>query len=173
MRRMVILGEQPPEVVALIEKRRRLGQDKFDEVWAGDYHIVPCPPGLHGRVHALLQLVLGPIADALGLYPTGRFNLGRADDYRCPDGGVHREIPEALYFETAAIVIEVLAPEDETLEKFDFYAAHGVEELCLADPWARTLQWFARTDDGYVAVDHSDLLDVSLGEVAARIEWPA
>ena len=31
-----------------------------------------------------------------------------------------------------------MSPDDETYEKFGFYAAHGVDELVVADPATRT-----------------------------------
>jgi hypothetical protein len=37
--RTVVLGPRRPELEALLERRRALGQDLFDEVWAGDYHM--------------------------------------------------------------------------------------------------------------------------------------
>ncbi len=39
--RTVVLGPRPPELQALVERRRALGQDLHDEVWHGDYHVAP------------------------------------------------------------------------------------------------------------------------------------
>ena len=48
--RTVVLGERPPELDALIARRRSLGLDTFDEVWEGDYHMNPTPPGPHSWI---------------------------------------------------------------------------------------------------------------------------
>ncbi|MBO0835758.1 MAG: hypothetical protein J2P28_09590 [Actinobacteria bacterium] len=40
----VVLDPVPAEVEELIERRRALGLDLFDEVWAGTYHMAPAPP---------------------------------------------------------------------------------------------------------------------------------
>ncbi|MGH8929470.1 MAG: hypothetical protein ACRDZO_02230 [Egibacteraceae bacterium] len=44
--RTVIAGKRPPEIESWLERRRALGQDLFDEVWEGDYHVGPAPHGL-------------------------------------------------------------------------------------------------------------------------------
>jgi hypothetical protein len=33
----VVLGDRPPELEALVKRRRKLGLDTHDEVWEGDY----------------------------------------------------------------------------------------------------------------------------------------
>jgi hypothetical protein len=55
--RTVVLGPRPPELEAVLERRRALGQDLYDEVWAGEYHMAPAPshrhaPGRRGRGRA-------------------------------------------------------------------------------------------------------------------------
>ena len=39
-----------------------------------------------------------------------------------------------VYFPTAALVVEIVSPGDETYEKVPFYAAHGVEEVLVVEP---------------------------------------
>jgi hypothetical protein len=48
--RTVVLGERPRVLDEFIARRRALGQDVFDEVWDGEYHVVPGPSAEHGRV---------------------------------------------------------------------------------------------------------------------------
>lgn len=92
----VILGPAPPEVAELIERRRAVGQDLYDEVWEGEYHMAPGPHPAHGAVQfALAALVDGP-ARARGLTPTGPFNVGDPTDFRVPDLGFHRAPPTTL-----------------------------------------------------------------------------
>ncbi len=167
----VVLGSRPPEVEALIEKRRRLGQDSFDEIWQGDYHVVPAPHGRHGRLDAQLLRVLGPLGDAAGLTATTIFNLGEPDDFRIPDHGFHRDTPDEVYLATAAVIVEIRSPDDETYEKFDFYARHGVDEIVVLEPDEERLDWFALIDGLYVGVVRSELLGVEVAEISAQIDW--
>jgi Uma2 family endonuclease len=168
----VVLGEQPPEIAAFLARRRALGQDRFDEVWEGDYHVVPGPHPWHGYVDRTLSEVLRPSASAAGLVGTSQFNLGEQDDYRVPDGGYHRGVPSEMFVPTAAIVVEILSPGDETWEKFDFYARHGVEEICVADPRRGVIRWFRLSGGAYQEVDSSALLGIGVADLTASIDWP-
>ena len=118
----VVVGEPPVEITAFLTRRRALGQDGFDEVWEGDYHVVPAPHPWHGYVESELAALLRAAAQAAGLSVTGQFNLGEQNDYRVPDGGYHRGVPSEVFVPTTAIVVEIVSPHDETWLKFDFYA---------------------------------------------------
>jgi Uma2 family endonuclease len=168
----VVLGEQPPEIVAFLARRRALDQDRSDEVWEGDYHVVPAPHPWHAYIDRRLDRVLAPRADAAGLVATSQFNLGEQDDYRVPDGGYHRGVPSEVFVPTAAIVVEILSPGDETWAKFDFYARHGVEEICVADPRRGVVQWFRLSGGAYQEVDSSPLLGIGVADLTASIDWP-
>ena len=168
----VILGEQPPEIAAFIARRHALDQDRSDEVWEGDYHVVPAPHPWHSYVHATLAALLQPMARAAGLVGTTQFNLGASDDFRVPDSGYHRGVPNLVFVPTAAIVVEVLSPHDETWEKFGFFARHGVEEICVGDPPARQIRWFVLTGDAYEETGASPLLGISAADLAGQIDWP-
>jgi hypothetical protein len=50
----LVRDPQPAEFEALLDRRRRLGQDLFDEVWEGVLHINPAPSGRHARIEAQL-----------------------------------------------------------------------------------------------------------------------
>ncbi len=163
------------EVEALIERRRALGQDRFDEVWEGEYHMSPGPSGPHAFVDGEMVGLLRPLARAAGLHVSTGFNLGAGpDDFRVPDGGCHRERPGGIWAPTAAIVWEILSPGDETYAKFDFYAAHGVEEIIVADPGTRTVRCFrlAAPPGNYTESETSDLLGIGAAHLAAEIDWP-
>lgn len=54
----LVLGERPPELEQLLAGRRTLGQDLFDEVWEGSYHVAPAPSFSHGRVEAELAAAI-------------------------------------------------------------------------------------------------------------------
>lgn len=170
--RTVVVGERPRELQELIERRRALGQDLFDEVWNGDYHMSPGPAAPHGRVEDEVAAVLRPRARQAGLVGTGPFNLGQQGDYRVPDRGFHRVAPTGIDVATAAIVVEVLSCGDETFDKFDFYAEHGVDEIIVADPQRRVVRIWPLRDGGYVETGRSDLLDVRAEDLDVEIDWP-
>ncbi len=170
--RTVIAGPRPAEVEALIERRKKLGQDRFDEIWKGDYHMNPSRYPFHGRIDVEVIRILGPWADRAGLLGLSNFNVGEADDFRVPDGGYLRSIPDNVWVPTAAIVVEILSPYDETLDKLPHYAAHGVEELLIVDPTTRAVRWFSLRDRGYNEVAASTLLGISATGLAGAIDWP-
>lgn len=172
---LLFRGERPPAIDDWLTERQRLGQDRYDEVWEGSYHVVPGPSMDHAGVDADLMTVLGQRARTAGFLPTTAFNLGGPQDYRVPDGGVHRERSSAVYVDTAAAVVEILSPGDETFAKFPFFAAHGVEEIVVADPATRTVRvWQLRVGDesAYEETGRSDLLDVTAQTLTDAIDWP-
>jgi hypothetical protein len=84
----LVRDPQPAEFEALLERRRRLGQDLFDELWEGVLHMNPAPSGRHARFEAQLLAMLDGPAGAARLTVVGRFNVGdNQHDYRVPDGG--------------------------------------------------------------------------------------
>jgi Uma2 family endonuclease len=169
----VILGDPPPEIEALIESRRRTGADRRDELWEGDYHMNPAPRKRHAMLVSHMVELLAPLARRHGLIATTDFNLGVSDDYRIPDLGLHRDASDAVYVPTAPLVVEVLSPDDETMEKLPFYAARGVEEVVIVDPDERRVTWLALADGAYQETDRSDLLVLDVAELTARIDWPS
>lgn len=89
-----------------------------------------------------------------------------------PDAGIHRHEPTTVYVPTAAMVIEVLSPADETWAKLGFYAARGVDELLVVDTLARTVTLLALADTGYLERPASALLDVTTAGLQAAVTWP-
>lgn len=169
----VILDPPPPEVEALIERRRSLGIDLYDEMWKGSHHVVPAPNAQHAYVGHRLAVLLEPFAQAAGLVGTDPFNLGEPDDYRVPDRGYHRGAPSGVWVTTAAIVVEVVSPGDETYEKFGFYARHDVEELIIADPAEHKVAiWRRASEERYELTPASTLLGVSADHLTAAVDWP-
>lgn len=168
-----MLGPQPAEVQALIQRRRALGIDMFDEVWEGSYHVAPAPNAAHAYLDNLLAVRLHPYAEASSLVGTGPFNLGDAQDYRVPDRGYHRSRPTGTWIPTAAVVVEIVSPDDETYAKFGFYARHGVDEILVGDPSLGEIgMWSRASDERYERVGASALLRVSAADLVAAISWP-
>ena len=172
--RTLILEPAPPQLSELLEQRRRSGLDRLDEVWEGVLHLVPAPSGAHADIAQQLAVQLDGPARAASLVPTmHQFNLGEsADDFRVPDGGLHRTRPVGVWHATAALVVEIVSPGDESWEKLPFYAAHGVDEVLIADPQQRSIDWLALTGGEYRPAGRSGLIELGAAALAARIDWP-
>lgn len=120
---------------------------------------------------ALNTLLHGP-AQARGLRAGGSFDLGEPADFRVPDLGWHRGSPQSLYFDTAALVVEVLSPGDESHREFDFYARHGVDEVWIVDPVERSVRMWVLQDGAYDERVTSVLLGLSVPDVVDGVDWP-
>jgi Uma2 family endonuclease len=135
--------------VSMLEERRRLGHDRFDEVWEGMLHMVPAPSPPHQSLERRLSAALEPIADRrslklltnVGVYDP---NVSGHKSYRVPDIVlVAREHISARGIEgQAELVVEILSPDDESRDKLPYYARVGVREVWLLDPRAHTLEVF-------------------------------
>jgi len=168
-----VIAAPSPELDAWIARRRAMRQDLHDEVWHGEYHMAPAANFWHSIVAGHLTVVLTGAASRCGLFVSTGFNLGRhKDDVRVPDLGVHRSLPNIVWVPTAAMVVEVVSPGDESWSTFDHYATHGVDEVLIADPEQRTLDLFVLTGGRYEPRDHSGVLDVAVAELHAAIGWP-
>jgi Uma2 family endonuclease len=169
----VILGEHP-EVQAMIEQRRALGQDGSDEVWEGVYYVVSHAHASHALLQTRLGRQLEDLTLARGFEVTGEFNLGEPNDFRVPDLGIHRDEPDVLYVPTAAMVVEILSPDGKTYKKFDFYSRHDVEEILVVDPADRSVQLWLYDSSlaSYRQNDNSAILGTSRTELESTIRWP-
>lgn len=170
--RTVVVGEPPAPLAEWLEQRRSRGLDLFDEVWQGDYHVAPAPHRRHGDVDDQLASLLRPLAREQGLWPSGPLNLGDPDDYRVPDRAYLRDRKTAAFEPTAAIVVEILSPADETYEKFDFYARRGIDELLVVDPERCLVEWYARRGGTLERSGQSALLGLGEDDLGRAIDWP-
>jgi Uma2 family endonuclease len=170
-KKTVILGEPPQVVLSLIAERQRLGLDRHDEIWEGDYHMVPAASFEHASSGGRLVRFLGDRADEVGLQTCLEFNLGEPRNFRVPDLGFHRGSPSGAWIPTAAVVVEIRSPDDESYEKFAFYFERGVEEMLIADLETRTVRWFVRGADAFVEATASAVLGVSTDDVAGVLGW--
>lgn len=166
----IVRGPRPPELEAWLERRRRLGLDRRDEVWEGRYVVAPDPHSNHGEVQLALGDLLRPAARRLGLQPTATFNLGRPDDFRVPDAGLVPR-PAGVWHATAVLVVEILSDDDETFAKLDFYTGHGVQELLVVDWRVRSVRCLA-LQDGQRDSAASAVLELTVEEIEAAIDWP-
>jgi Uma2 family endonuclease len=166
---------EPVELQELREYRERHDLDHWDEVWDGVLHMNPIPTGEHQYVLQQLAVLLDPLARRVDLVPLiNEFGLGRQgkSNFRVPDGGLHRALPRGVYQTTAALVIEVVSPGDETWNKLSFYVAHDVDELLIIDHKERQVQWFALQDGEYEPVQRSALIELGPAELAEQLVWP-
>jgi Uma2 family endonuclease len=171
--RTLVLDPASAGLDEVLERRRRAGADRRDEVWEGVYHMVPAPSGPHAEIEWQLAALLRPLAAAAGLTATGEFNLGESEhDFRVPDGGLHRDRPSGVWQHTAALVVEIVSPGDESWEKLPYYAARGVDEVLIVNPEERSVSWLALEQGEYRPVEHSALIALGAGELAEQLDWP-
>ena len=171
--RTLVLDSPAAGLDPLFESRRRSGLDRLDEIWEGVYHMVPAPSGPHATIESQLHMILGPLAQQTGLTMIGQSNLGESEhNFRVPDSALHRNPPTGVWNPTAAMVIEIVSPDDETWEKLPFYAAHHVDEVLIVDPQERTVNWLGLAGAEYRPIEHSGLVDLAAGDLAKQLDWP-
>lgn len=169
---VLVVGEHP-EIDDVLARRHALGQDRFDEVWQGVYHMAPFASIEHGRVVSDVLYALEPRARVHGLFSIDGFNLGLdKNDFRVPDAGWVRQPIRGVYAPNAIAVLEVLSPEDETFAKFDFYLDRGVREILVAHPTEQWIKCYANNGERYVGQTASQVFAVSMVELVAQIRWP-
>jgi Uma2 family endonuclease len=167
-----------------IDDRRRLGIDKHDECWAGDWHLVNPPKLWHEKLNTPLLVALYPRAMALGLEAhAGSVGLFGADnDWRVPDQIYFW--PEDAREEgvvSAEFVVEIRSPGDDSYKKMPFYATRGVDEFMIIHQ-DRQFELYRQNGEGHlVPVKPEDdgavpsrALGVRFSTVAGprlRIEW--
>ena len=143
-----------------IDERRRLGLDRKDEMWDGVLHMVPPASSAHNNFGFRLALAVRDAADGrglLGFVEPGVFDptIPGMTSYRVPDLGFAR--PEHVTSRgiegRAALVVEVLSPADESLDKLSFYRHVGVEELLYVDPGTKAFEVRRPKAGGWLVVD--------------------
>lgn len=163
-----------PGLAELIAERHRLGHDRYDEVWEGVYHVAALARFGHGYLQAQLVAKLTTLALPRGLFVGGPANIGLSEhDHRIPDLVVVRAPIDVVWVPTAAVVGEVVSPGDETYAKFDFYHAHHVDEILVADPAERAVTLYQRATGRYDRTDRSEVLGVEVSALAASLSWPS
>jgi Uma2 family endonuclease len=170
----LVLDPYAYELEALQERRRVSGLDRLDEVWEGVLHMVPAPTFEHAQIAQQLAEILGPLARGAGLTAAmHEVNLGDSkDNFRVPDGGLYRPGAGGAWQHTAALVVEIVSPCDETWQKLSHYAAHEVDEVLILDPEKRTIDWLGLTGSEYHPIERSGLIDLGREQLAERISWP-
>ncbi len=170
--RTTFVMDPPPIVEDWLAQRRALGQDRFDEVWEGEYHVAPAPTDAHADLQVQLVRILGPLADEAGLLVRGPSNIGGPQDFRVPDVAFFRGGAGVTWHDGAAIVVEVVSPGDESRRKLGHYFRLGVEELLIVDPRPHSVEWHSRGADAFAPADGSAILGISNAELSDALDWP-
>lgn len=127
----------------IMEARRKLGHDRWDEMWDGVLHMAPNPTGEHQELTAELWEYL----KNHWAKPTGnKAYIGRniaspggwPRNYRIPDVVLMRaeRMPadKNKFIEGApTVAIEITSPDDDSYLKLDFYLKLGVPETWIID----------------------------------------
>jgi Uma2 family endonuclease len=146
-----------------LARRRRIGLDRWDEMWEGVLHMPPAPNYEHQRVLDSLVIFLGPL-----LQDTGRGTLRSGinvfhearnmENYRIPDltfvARGHEQViaEDGIRGGPPDAVVEIRSPDDETYEKFPFFAALGVIEVIVIDRDSKIPEVFRLAGSRYLAV---------------------
>lgn len=152
--RAVLIDPDP----AWLEERRRRGIDGRDEVWDGVLHVPPQPTTTHQRFELELAMTLSPLATALGLQTLPEVAvfdpISGEKNYRVPDIVVASpgRVSERGIEGRCELVVEILSPNDESRDKFAFYAQHEVQEIWLVDPRTKVIEVYVLRGGTYFAV---------------------
>ena len=125
-----------------LSRRRRTGIDRYDEMWEGVLHMAPAPAYEHQRLVSAIDRSLGPLCErsGRGVLAPGINVFSDAittSDYRIPDltfvaaGRQHIMAADGIRGGGPDAVIEVRSPDDESYEKFPFFARLGVREVII------------------------------------------
>lgn len=136
----------------LIEKRKALGGDRYDEVWEGIYVINPSADNEHQDLVRAFTTAIATVWDRKNF---GRTQAGTNVSDHETDWQFNYRVPDVLCFanDSKAVdrgshwlggpefAVEITSPGDCTIEKLDFYARVGTKELLIIDrsPWKMTL----------------------------------
>ncbi|NQU24415.1 MAG: Uma2 family endonuclease [Candidatus Nealsonbacteria bacterium] len=151
-----VMPDVPPDI---LQRRKRTGADRWDEMWEGVLHILPTPNRVQQDMEAELETWLRlHWARPLGNKVYHQINLaspgGWPDNYRIPDLVLltpdRFEIDRNEYFEgPPTVVVEIRSPGDESHEKMPFYAKLGVPEVWIIDRDTKAPQVFVLHDGDY------------------------
>jgi hypothetical protein len=163
------LGKISGPIRQLIEQRLSWGAGKQDEVWEGVYHMSQDPNPDHQDLVLFLQSALHAIAQELAGRATLGTNItdrtcGWVKNFRCPDVIVLMPNGKAQRFKSGYvggpdIAVEILSPDDESVEKLPFYAAIGTREVLHVDTDTKELTLFTLRDGSMQVVGTSSVSD--------------
>lgn len=144
----------------VIAERKRLGLDVRDEVWNGEYHMVPAASNDHQRTILRLALALTPVAESAGLEVLPEPNLIPLDepgwrDFRVPDLvvlGADADGGRGV-IGAASLVVEIRSPRDESFKKLPFFQQLGIEDVLIIDRDSKSVRHW--THDGTALIEQT------------------
>lgn len=153
--------------------RKRLGADRYDEVWDGVYVMAAMPNNEHqGIVNKLafaFESVLGQPGRGLvfpGVNISDQTTYWKRN-YRCPDVAVFLERTSAQdrgthWYGGPDLAIEIVSPGDRSRLKLDFYAAVRTREVLILDrdPWRLELFRLDGTNMNSVGISTPEMGEV-------------
>ncbi|XZE52021.1 Uma2 family endonuclease [Planctomycetaceae bacterium SH139] len=156
---MTLLIRDPVLEYELIEKRKAIGADRYDEVWDGVYVMSPLANNEHQDFVTELAAVFRIAVDWKGLGKTlaGANVSDRRDgwkqNYRVPDVLVFLSDCQAIdcgthWFGGPDLAIEVVSEGDQSLEKLDFYAKVNTAMVLVIDRNPMQLTLYRNSDSG-------------------------
>jgi Uma2 family endonuclease len=170
--RAIVLEVSPADLAY----RRRIGADRWDEMWEGVLHMTPAPTREHQRIVEELIEWLRPL-----LRRTGRgqlcagINVFRTDeDSRVPDltfvatGHDARLAEDGVRGGGPDAVIEIRSPNDETYDKLPFFAALGTCEVVIVDRDTKQPDVLRLAGGDYVRVEPDAEGWISAGGLGVR-----
>lgn len=156
---------------SLLEARRRLGQDRWDEVWEGVLHMVPPPNEAHQELNDWLGVFFKTQWQALGAGrtrpetgvkrpgapPQPELGADVPSDYRTPDRSFllpdrYDRLQGGWIVGGPDAVLEIVSPGDESRDKLGFYLDVGVEEVILVDRATRQVEVLRAAEAGFEPV---------------------
>jgi len=146
-----------------LAQRRLTGIDRFDEMWEGVLHMAPAPMYEHQRIVSAIDRFAGGLCERRGRGVLAvQINVfddtSPKPDYRIPDftfiasGREHIIAREGTRGGGPDAVIEIRSPEDETYEKFPFFAKLGVREVIVIDRDTKRPEVYRLAGSQYIAV---------------------
>lgn len=133
----------PAAAERLLAERRRLGQDRKDEVWNGTYIMSPDPTFSHNLIAFELCSTFSQTQKSRGAkaYPGGNVSdraKGWEQNFRCPDVIVLFPENPAKNLDTVLVggpdfAMEILSPHDRAREKLPFYGKIKTRECLYID----------------------------------------
>jgi Uma2 family endonuclease len=146
---------------SLLEQRRRLGLDRWDEMWEGVLHMSPAPGNEHQRiVSELLFFLMGLLRRQQRGTVRVQINVfdesSATDNYRIPDLTFVAAGHESLLVEDGVrgggpdAAIEIRSPGDESYDKLPFFAKVGAREVIIIDRDTKRAQVFSLAAGVYV-----------------------
>jgi Uma2 family endonuclease len=166
MNRLLVLDEDISE--DLIRERRRLGNDRYDEVWDGVYVMPPLASNFHqdlvGDLYAMTREVV--YLEGRGRVQPGANVSDRNEDwkenFRVPDVVVvlndGTAIDRGTHWQGGPdFLVEVESPGDDTEEKLPFYSQIRVREVLIIHRDSRKLKLLRLNDGEFTEVEPAKL----------------